>query len=509
MKKFLLSLTLFTALIGITLSANAQPCKLGIPNITDVTIYTEGDSCFAKFDLSFTMEKNSGNKFVGIDLWQTINYVRPVYSKVPTAAELNNSLGSILLNNSTDGIAVPTYSAYPYAPGVKVLRTGTVTKTEVVAGKVFLYNITGIVIAVPKQTDNSCPVSLLTIKADLYGTNSGSGGSSTQVQCVSTLSFSLGNPTITTAIRNCTQPRTLDFKIETTSNSNITVKYSIFKDDGQIVNDEYIFDPTKDINVTIDGDVNKQITKTDLGSNNPLIGDDVGFSGNTDYKDDETAKYWIVVYYTPEVGQGQEPLTYSVSRLTLTPCPSPAILPVSYASFTATRANNNQVVLEWETAMEENNKGFHVQRNVDGVWKTIGFVFSQAENGSSSSGFKYAFKDANNNKGISQYRILQVDIDGKGKYSSIRSVQGLETAARVVLFPNPSSNGSFSLLFEDAASIRDVVVRDVSGRVVKQFKNINGSTLTVDGLIDSFYTVQVANRTSGISSVEKVIIKKR
>lgn len=188
---------------------------------------------------------------------------------------------------------------------------------------------------------------------------------------------------------------------------------------------------------------------------------------------------------------------------------APIILPVSYASFTATRANNNQVVLEWETAMEENNKGFHVQRNVDGSWKNIGFVFSQANGGNSTEVLKYAFKDANNSKGISQYRILQVDIDGKGKYSQIRSVHGLETAARVVLFPNPSSTGSFSLLFEDATSVRDVVVSDVSGRVVKQFKAVSGSTLTVDGLIDGFYTVQVANRTSGTASVEKVIIKKR
>ena len=57
--------------------------------------------------------------------------------------------------------------------------------------------------------------------------------------------------------------------------------------------------------------------------------------------------------------------------------------------------------------------------------------------------------------------------------------------------------------------MRDVIVSDVSGRVVKQFKAVSGSTLTVDGLIDGFYTVQVANRTSGTASVEKVIIKKR
>ncbi|MGV3656947.1 MAG: T9SS type A sorting domain-containing protein [Chitinophagaceae bacterium] len=189
---------------------------------------------------------------------------------------------------------------------------------------------------------------------------------------------------------------------------------------------------------------------------------------------------------------------------------NPIILPVSYKSFSATRSSNSQVILEWETAMEENNRGFHVQRNTDGSWKNIGFVFSAAQGGNSSEVLKYAFKDANGSKGITQYRILQVDMDGKGKYSEVRAVRGLETAAaRVTLFPNPSSTGTFNLMFEDGSSLRDVVVSDVSGRVVKQYKAVSGNTLTVDGLTDGFYTVQVANRNSGTTSIEKVIIKKR
>ncbi len=188
----------------------------------------------------------------------------------------------------------------------------------------------------------------------------------------------------------------------------------------------------------------------------------------------------------------------------------PVILPVSYKSFSATRSSNSQVILEWETAMEENNRGFHVQRNTDGSWKNIGFVFSAAQGGNSSEVLKYAFKDANGSKGITQYRILQVDMDGKGKYSEVRAVRGLETAAaRVTLFPNPSSTGTFNLMFEDGSSLRDVVVSDVSGRVVKQYKAVSGNTLTVEGLTDGFYTVQVANRNSGTTSIEKVIIKKR
>lgn len=186
-----------------------------------------------------------------------------------------------------------------------------------------------------------------------------------------------------------------------------------------------------------------------------------------------------------------------------------SVLPVTYVSFTATRSSNSQVVLEWETAMEENNKGFHVQRNINGEWKNIGFVFTQANNGNSTSSLKYSFKDNNSSKGISQYRILQVDMDGKGRYSDVRSIRGEEMAARLTVFPNPSNTGAFSILFEDGGSVRDVVVSDVSGRAIKQFKGVSNSSLTIENLGAGFYTVQVLNRTTGAMATEKVIVKKR
>lgn len=186
-----------------------------------------------------------------------------------------------------------------------------------------------------------------------------------------------------------------------------------------------------------------------------------------------------------------------------------SVLPVIYQSFTAKRNNSSQVVLEWETATEVANKGFHIQRNLDGSWKDMGFVFSQANGGNSSTVLKYAFKDVNTSKGISQYRILQVDVNGKGRYSEIRSVSGEGALARMMVFPNPSTTGSVSLLFEDAASVRDITINDVSGRTIRQYKGISQNSLTIDNLQSGFYTVIVTNQTTGATTAEKIIIKKR
>lgn len=185
-----------------------------------------------------------------------------------------------------------------------------------------------------------------------------------------------------------------------------------------------------------------------------------------------------------------------------------AILPVTFTHFTAKR-NKSRVELTWETAMEENNRGFHVQRNIDGTWKNIGFVFSQANNGNSSEALSYSFNDVNNSRGITQYRLLQVDHDNKGKYSEVRAVRAEEQLAKIMVYPNPSSTGSVNVMFEDASALRDVYVTDVAGRVVKQYRNVNTNLLTIENLADGYYTIQITNRATAATTVEKVIIKKR
>jgi len=185
-----------------------------------------------------------------------------------------------------------------------------------------------------------------------------------------------------------------------------------------------------------------------------------------------------------------------------------AILPVTFTHFTAKR-NKSKVELSWGTAMEENNRGFHVQRNIDGSWKNIGFVFSQANGGNSSEALSYSFNDVNNSRGITQYRLLQVDHDNKGRYSEVRSVRAEEQLSKIMVYPNPSNTGSVNVMFEDASALRDVYVTDVAGRVVKQYRNVNTNLLTIENLADGYYTIQITNRATAATTVEKVIIKKR
>jgi hypothetical protein len=181
-------------------------------------------------------------------------------------------------------------------------------------------------------------------------------------------------------------------------------------------------------------------------------------------------------------------------------------LPVTFSNFHAQR-NKSTVALKWETASEQNNRGFNVQRNAKGVWETVAFVFSAADGGNSSSLLSYSYNDINNVKGVSQYRIQQVDLDGKASYSTIRSVKGEGQANKAVVYPNPATEGKVNVVLEDQGA-KAVTVSDISGRVVRQYRSVVNS-LVIDGLESGLYTIQITDLSSAVSTTEKVIIKKR
>ncbi len=500
MKKILLSVALLTSL-GL-LKANAQSCSIGIPNVTNIVTATTTDSCFVTFDLSFAMKNNNGNKTIGIDLWEKTNYVRPPYANVPSVAQLSGSLGSIMINNNFTGspVSVTYYSTYPSDPSgpsaskVRLLRTGAGTRTYNASVDSFYFNITGIKLAVKKSTDGSCPVSLLTVKGDVWATNAGSYNANTSVQCVSSIEFSLGNPTVPTGFRNCTSPRTLSFSIETSSPTNITVSYKIYKDDNSFIGNVRTFNTSTDVDVTLPG----TMPITDLRFDNPFVGTNIGYIDNN--LSEPSTAYWVVVYYTMTDGT-----TYSVSRLINNLCATNP-LPVNFKAFTATKANG-ATALKWTTSTEINNKGFYVQRFYNGQWENIMFIATKADGGNSTADLNYSYSDNVNFKGVVQYRILQVDIDGKAKYSMVRSVSNGSQAGSISVYPNPApSNANVSIVLADATATYDIQIVDNAGRIIKEFSAVR-NTQQISNLPKGQYLVRVKERESNQVSVEKFIVQ--
>jgi hypothetical protein len=190
-------------------------------------------------------------------------------------------------------------------------------------------------------------------------------------------------------------------------------------------------------------------------------------------------------------------------------CVEQGTLPVSFRAFTALR-NNSVVALKWSTTMESNNLGFEIQRLIgNGNWQTLSFVATQAIGGNSSSDLTYTYSDLNQTKGISQYRIKQIDIDRKSKYSEIRAVRGDGQKGKTIVYPNPSNDGKVRIIFEDVNGIRDVSVTDMSGRVVKQMKGVMTNNILIENLTAGIYTVRIVNNETSEQEVQKFVVNKR
>lgn len=125
-----------------------------------------------------------------------------------------------------------------------------------------------------------------------------------------------------------------------------------------------------------------------------------------------------------------------------------APLPVELSSFTG-KADGKEVKLNWVTKTEINNYGFNVERKVnDGQWNSLTFIKG---NGTSNSPKEYSYSDKDLFAGGSkfQYRLMQVDTDGKFEYSDIVEVEILPTKFELSQnYPNPfnpSTTIQFSL----------------------------------------------------------------
>jgi hypothetical protein len=151
---------------------------------------------------------------------------------------------------------------------------------------------------------------------------------------------------------------------------------------------------------------------------------------------------------------------------------SASTLPVNLVTFTAIAQSNN-VVLNWVTASEITNKGFYVERSIDGRnFESINFV-KGADNSNKTTGYsltdKDAFANSQQQKTNSQlfYRLKQVDFNGKYTYSNIvRVTKNTQVINGLSVFPNPYStefNVSFVSTIDGNASFE---MMDVRGKLV-------------------------------------------
>lgn len=160
-------------------------------------------------------------------------------------------------------------------------------------------------------------------------------------------------------------------------------------------------------------------------------------------------------------------------------------LPVELLSFDAAYNGQGQVLLNWSTATETNNRNFTIERTTDGQqYEEIGRVNSKAINGNSISQLNYAFTDEHPFMGgTAYYRLVQRDLNGSSETSGLVAVTINEGNYGFFARPNPAHDNASVGFYAHAPGNAVLTVYDYTGKIAGQysFAAVEGSnTISLD-----------------------------
>jgi murein DD-endopeptidase MepM/ murein hydrolase activator NlpD len=194
---------------------------------------------------------------------------------------------------------------------------------------------------------------------------------------------------------------------------------------------------------------------------NGTVADSYNISDASSYN----AAMWYGTYNVPCQGPNgtwKLKITYGSQIVTHSFNVSGAPLPIELVDINAKQQGSSNI-LSWLTAVETQNKGFNVEKSLDGEnWQILGFVKSKGSNST------YQYNDQNPYS-LAYYRLNQIDVDGKNEFSKIVSVQRIDKSSCAVN-PNPATN-NVNLTFSNEEK-GNITVTDALGRIVF-LKNID------------------------------------
>lgn len=176
------------------------------------------------------------------------------------------------------------------------------------------------------------------------------------------------------------------------------------------------------------------------------------------------------IHYGENTGDNRAVLEYASTGLSiarqvvpngaLCACMSTAPLPIQLLNFSA-KLHEGNVVLEWSTATEKNNKQFTVFRSTDGLdWSVVKEVPGA---GTCTVRKNYSLLDSKSLRGINYYYLMQTDEDGATKKFDVISFDSGDPDNYIKVFPNPFQDKFVIVSSSKITNAEDLVIYDAFG----------------------------------------------
>lgn len=179
-------------------------------------------------------------------------------------------------------------------------------------------------------------------------------------------------------------------------------------------------------------------------------------------------------------------------------------LPVVFVNVGA-KVKNGAVLVEWTTASESNNKGFVVQRSIDGrSFEDLAFVHGA---GNSKTSNTYQFIDEVLD-GAAYYRIKQVDYDGAVSFSETVSVEQELLWKDLNAYPVPFNDQIIISGIQGEATTLAWEIYNVQGVLMKEGRSMTNDRKLVlsnlEGLSEGVYylTINYNGQTKTIKVIK-------
>jgi hypothetical protein len=182
-------------------------------------------------------------------------------------------------------------------------------------------------------------------------------------------------------------------------------------------------------------------------------------------------------------------------------------LPAQLLAFTASKLLNNDVLLNWTTANEENLLQYDVEMALGGPSVLFVKIGSVAANNQPAN--SYSFTDNSVNKsGIRYYRIKLVDKDGHVAYSETRAIVFGDKQSDLLVYPNPVKSKLQLAFTAQANSAVQMMLYDAAGKLLLQRQATGTGAMQQESLnlsmfANGFYQLKVV--VNGKENMVKVV----